>query len=266
MRNWFGTLLIICTGFALSLIISLIVAQTSYVGIQAPVIALKEPNVLHAIYLSLITATPASLLALLFAIPCSYGLARYRFPGHMLVDAILDIPVILSPVALGFSLLLLFRSSPGQWIENHFAQFIFAVPGIMLAQFILAFALATRVLKATFEEIPCRLEQVARFLGCSPGQAFFRVSLPLARRGIFAAFILGWARAIGDYGATVTIAGATPYKTETIPISIFLNMNAVRHEQAVALMLVLTGVALMVLLLSRIILGGSSSKSGVEGR
>lgn len=255
-QGWFKAGLIAALGFAVSLMLAVLSAQLTYAGWRAPWQALGEPSVRRAIGLSLATATPAALLALLLAIPCAYALARWRFPGHSLVDALLDIPVLLSPVALGFSLLLFFRTPWGRWLEEHTVRFVFAVPGILLAQFFLALALAVRVLKASFEDVPVRLEQVARFLGCTPWQAFWRVSLPLARPGLLAAFVLGWARALGDFGATVTLAGAIPGRTETIPISIYLNMDALRLDRAVALMLVLAAVALGVLLLSRWAWGG----------
>ena len=141
----------------------------------------------------------------------------------------------------------------GEWIENNLIRFVFEVPGIILAQFILAFAFSTRVLKATFEDVDLRLEQVARFLGCTPWQAFWKVTLPLSRSGLLAAFVLGWARALGDFGVTITIAGGLRGKTETIPVSIFMYMESVQLEHAVALMLVMTVMALVVLLSLRLL-------------
>jgi len=137
------------------------------------------------------------------------------------------------------------------WLEAHVMRFVFEVPGIILAQFVLALALEIRVLKAAFEDVDPRMEVVARFLGCSPWRAFTRVTLPLSRAGCLAAFILGWARAVGDFGATVTIAGAVRGKTETIPVSIYLRISSLEIEGAVALMLVLTAIAFVVLLVVR---------------
>jgi molybdate transport system permease protein len=201
--------------------------------------------------LSLFTSSTAAMLALVLAVPSAYLLARSKFPGRSLVDALLDVPVIMSPVALGLALLLVFRTAPGAMIERHVARFVFEVPGIVLAQFILASALEIRVLKATFEEINPRLEQVARCMGCSPGRAFFHVTLPLARPGLIAALVLGWARAVGDFGATVMIAGAVPGKTETVPIAIYLGLASLRIEHSVVLTLLLTLIALSALLVLR---------------
>jgi molybdate transport system permease protein len=157
---------------------------------------------------------------------------------------------------MGVSLLLVFRTAPGQWVESNLLRFVFEIPGIILAQFVVASALATRVLKAVFQGVDVRYEHVARFLGCTPWGAFRRVTLPICRKGILAAFILAWARSVGEFGATVTLAGAVPGKTETIPVAIYLRMANVDITGAVSLMVLLSGLSLAVLLGVRF-LGGS---------
>jgi molybdate transport system permease protein len=233
----------------------MLASQVGYAGVRAPLAALGQPDIQHAIRLSLFCATVAAGLALIVAIPSAYALARYRFPGKVVVDALLDIPIIISPVAIGITLLLMFRSTPGSWVQDNLIRFVFEVPGIILAQFIIALALQIRVLKAAFEEVDPRLEQVARYLGCSQWAAMRRVTLPLARPGLIAALVLGWGRAIGDYGATVTIAGSVKGKTDTMPISIVMNWSAVRIESAVALVMLLTLIALIVLIVVRLAAG-----------
>ena len=156
---------------------------------------------------------------------------------------------------MGVSLLLLLRTPFGQWVEDHLLRFVFEVPGIVLAQFTVALALAIRVLKAAFQEVDVRCEQVARFLGCTPWAAFRKVTLPLARRGLLTAYILAWARSVGEFGATVTLAGAVAGKTETIPVAIYLRMAGVDLEDAVALMIVLSALSVIVLVAVRV-LGG----------
>jgi len=255
-RPLFGLCLIAGLGSAVTLMLAMLASQVSYAGVRAPVAALGQSDIQHAITLSLFCATVASLLAMIIAIPTAYALARYRFPGRMLVDILLDIPIIISPIAIGMTLLLMFRTGPGDWVQEHLMRFVFEVPGIILAQFIIALALQIRVLKASFEAIDPRLEQVARYLGCGPWSTMRRVTLPLAKPGMIAAFVLGWGRAVGDYGATVTIAGSVRGKTDTIPVSIALNWSAVRIEAAVALVMVLTVIALLVLLTVRIAAGG----------
>lgn len=252
-RPLFALCLAVGLGGAVSVVLVMLAAQVGYAGAWAPLAALGQPDIQHAIKLSLFCATVAAGLAMLVAIPSAYVLARYHFPGRIIIDALLDIPIIISPLAVGITLLLMFRSAPGHWVQEHLLRFVFEVPGIILAQFIIALALQIRVLKATFEEISPRLEQVARYLGCGPWAVMGRVTLPLARPGMIAAFVLGWGRAIGDYGATVTIAGGVKGKTDTIPVSIVLNWSAVRIEAAVALVMVLTLVAFLVLMAVRIL-------------
>jgi len=252
-HSWFQLALLCALGAATTLVLAVLLAQIGYSGLVQPLTAMGDLAVWQAIWLSFFCATVAASLAIGVAIPSAYALARWQFPGKTVVDALLDVPVVLSPIALGLSLLLLFRTAPGVWIQTYVVRFVFEVPGIILAQFILALALSVRVLKATFEDVDVRMEQVARFLGCSPWKAFCYVVLPLSRSGLLAAFILGWARALGDFGASVTIAGAVKGKTETIPISIYLNMASVDLERAVALMLVLSVTALVVLVSVRLL-------------
>jgi molybdate transport system permease protein len=245
MRGWFEGVLLLTVGVSTSLIVLLVAAQVSYAGVSAPFFALGQGEVLQAIRLSVITATVAALLALLLAVPTGYALSRWNFPGRSALECLLVIPAIMSPMALGVALILMFRSGPGQWVEDHLLRFVFEVPGMILAQFFVAFALEVLVVRATFSSVNVRFENVARLLGCTPWQAFRRVSLPLARNGVLAAFILGWARAIGDFGATSTIAGAVKGKTETMPVSIYLSLATVSLDRAVALSLILILISLI---------------------
>ncbi len=122
-----------------------------------------------------------------------------------------------------------------------------------LQEFTVALALSIRILKASFQEIDVRYEQVARFLGCTPMKAFFKVTLPLARQEVIAAYILAWARAVGEFGATVMLAGAVQGETETIPIAIYMRLASVDVKGAVALIMLLSGLSLSVLVGVRII-------------
>ncbi len=240
----FGGVLLLALGLSVSFVLAIIAVQAAYTGIGPVLGALSERQNLHAITLSLCTTTVASVFALLLAIPSGYALARWNFRGMWLIDALLVVPVVMSPMALGVALLLFFQTSFGQWLDRDVIRFVFEVPGIILAQFFLAYAFSVLIIKATFTGIDVRLEQVARFLGCSRWKVFRHVSLPLARNGILAAFILAWARAIGDFGSTSTIGGAVPGSTETIPISIYLNLATVSLDESVALSLLLTFVTI----------------------
>jgi len=245
VRNWFEGALLLAVGGSVSLMAFLLAAQLAYTGPFAPFAVLGQSDVQQSIRLSLLTTTVASLLALAMALPTGYALARWEFPGRAAIECLMVVPAIMSPMALGVALILMFRSGPGQWVDEHVVRFVFEIPGMILAQFFVAFALEVLVLRATFSSQSPRLEHVARLLGCTHFQAFRRVSLPLARNGILAAFVLGWARAIGDFGATSTIAGAVRGKTETMPVSIYLSLATVSLDRAVALSILLTVVSLL---------------------
>jgi molybdate transport system permease protein len=148
-----------------------------------------------------------------------------------------------------------FNSPLGAAIDNNVLKFTFALPGIVLAQFTIISALAIRLLKSTFDGIDPRYEQVGRTLGCSKLEVFLKVTLPLAKDGLIASIILTWARAVGEFGATVTLVGATPMKTETLPISIFLSLASADVEKAIAVIFLLVIIAAVALFAIRKISG-----------
>jgi molybdate transport system permease protein len=237
--------------FFVVIIVSLL-TYTSWRSIGAALIA---PETLFAVKLSLITATISTVLAILVAVPVAYAISKNNFFGKSLVDSLLDLPIVVSPIALGAALLVFFNTPLGAAINNNVIRFVFSVPGIVLAQFTIISALAVRLLKSTFDGIDMRYEHVARTLGCSKPEAFFRVIMPLAKDGLIASGILTWARATGEFGATVTLAGATAMRTETLPISIYLNLASANTGQAVALVLILVVISLAALLLIRKVTG-----------
>ena len=205
--------------------------------------------------LSVVTASITTLLSVTIAIPVAYTISQTEFPGKSVVDTILDLPIVISPIALGAALLVFFNTPIGAGIENNVLRFVFEVPGIVLAQFTVVSALAVRLLKSTFDSIDPRYEQVGRTLGCSKLRVFFRVTLPLARNGLITSGILTWARALGEFGATVTLAGAMEMKTETLPIAIFLSLAGADIEKAVAVIFILIAIAAAALITLRKISG-----------
>jgi molybdate transport system permease protein len=208
-------------------------------------------EVLFAIKLSVFAATLATLAAVLVALPAAYALSHYSFPGKSVVDTLLDLPIVLSPIALGAALVVFSNTPVGRFVDRNVLAFVFEVPGLVLAQFTVVVALATRLLKSTFDMIDPRYVGVGRVLGCTGFQAFCRVTLPLARPGIVAAVILTWARAVGEFGASVTLAGATSMKTETLPIAIYLSFATADVEKAVAVIFILVAIAAAALLTLR---------------
>lgn len=202
---------------------------------------------LYSLRLSLSAATIATAISVFFAIPAAYALSRFKFFGRDMVDTILELPMIVSPVSLGAMLLIFFNTPAGRFVQDNGIQFVFTVYGIILAQFVTTAGIAVRLIKAAMDEIPERYEEVAKTLGASPARAFFTVTLPLSRRGIIASSILTWAKALGEFGATITIAGSMAMKTETVPIAIFMRLASADIEGTAVLVLILIGMGLGIL-------------------
>jgi molybdate transport system permease protein len=233
----------------------ILLSAVLYTDLESLLTSLRANDTLFAIKLTLITASLATLLALVLAVPASYALSKVEFYGKSVVDTFLDLPIVISPVALGAILLIFFNSSLGRFIESFGIKFVFEVPGIVLAQFTVITALAIRLMKATFDSMGTRYEIVARTLGCNKWQAFFKVTLPLAKNGLLAAGIIAWARAVGEFGATITLVGATTMKTETLPIAIYLNLATADIEKAMAIIIIILGISLSTLIFLRKISG-----------
>lgn len=213
--------------------------------------ALVSNEVGFAIRLTAITTTITTALAVLLGIPAGYALSRYRFPCHTLVDTLIDLPIVLPPLVAGIALLIFFQTALGIWIEAHVMKFVFTTQGIVLAQFIPAGSFCVRSLKAAFDSVDPRMEQVARTLGCTERQAFWRVTLPLARNGLVAGAIMTWARAAGEFGPILMFCGATRFKTEVLPIAVFLNMSIGNVEMALSVTIILVILATVALLAFR---------------
>lgn len=161
--------------------------------------------------------------------------------------------MIVSPAALGAMLLIFFSNPVGVWIQDNLITCVFALPGIILAQVVSTIGIATRLIKAVIDEIPQRYEDVAMSLGASPLKAFLTITLPLSKKGIIAASILTWAKALGEFGATITVAGTMAMKTETLPIAIFMRLGSADIEGTIAMILILISVGLATLCIVRLL-------------
>jgi molybdate transport system permease protein len=213
------------------------------------VVSLADPKIQYSIWLSMISCTLAAVLSVAVAVPLGYLMSRHRFFGRRLLDAILDIPIVLPPLVVGLSLLILFQFPPFSWYARNI---VYQVPAVVLAQFSVACAFAVRTMKATFDHIDPRCEQVALSLGCSRAQAFGWVVLPEAGRGMMTALTLAWARSLGEFGPLLIFAGATRMKTEVLSTSVFLEMNVGNLEAAVAVSLIMVAAAVVVLIVARL--------------
>ena len=248
-RLFYGVLALL-GGSYLALLAAMLLADLGYTSPRHLARALQSPEIRYAIRLSLVSCALTTLLSLWVAVPIGYLMARVRFPGQAIVDALLDIPIVLPPLVIGLSLLILFQTPIGRAVER-VVPVTYAVPSVVLAQFMVACAFAVRTLRATFEQISPRAEQVALTLGCSRSQAFWWVVLPEARRGLVTAGTLAWARSLGEFGPILVFSGATRMKTEVLPTSVFLELSVGNLEAAVAVSLLMIAAAVIVLVVIR---------------
>jgi molybdate transport system permease protein len=243
------------------LIAAMLVADVAYTTPKDVREALGSEPIRYAIKLSLISCTVTAVLSVIVGVPLGYLLSsRGAVEGgrrgvlwfvRMAADAIVDIPIVLPPLVIGLSLLILFQTAPGRWIQQY-VSVSYAIPAVILAQFSVAAAFAVRTMRVTFDQISPRSEQVALTLGCTRGQAFWRIAIPEAWHGILTAGTIAWARAMGEFGPILVFAGATRMRTEVLPTTVFLELSVGKLESAVAVSLILVLAAVVVLLIVRL--------------
>ncbi|MBF7687309.1 molybdate ABC transporter permease subunit [Acinetobacter rathckeae] len=182
-----------------------------------------SPEALSAVYLSAKVAFFATLICLPFAILVAWWLARYEFRLKFLVDALLQLPLVLPPVVLGYLLLVVFGTQGilGQYLYALGIRLAFDWKGAVLASMVVAFPLMVQPIRLSFQHMNQQLEQVAASLGAAPLRVFFTISLPLALPGMMVGSILGFSRSLGEFGATITFVGNIPNETRTLPIAIY---------------------------------------------
>ena len=205
-----------------------------------------------ALSLSLKVAGWATALNIVLGIGVGYFLARTRFPGRDLLDTLLTLPMVMPPTVLGYYLLVLVgrRSAFGSWLYDTFGiNLIFTWQGAVIAATVVAFPLVFKPARAAFEAVDGQLEQAARVLGVSELSIFFRITLPLAWRGILAGVLLAFARALGEFGATLMVAGSIPGKTQTLSIAVYEAVQAGKDDTA-NMLVVITSIVCVVVLLS----------------
>lgn len=183
-------------------------------------------------------ATLATLLILPPGLGVAWLLARRRFPGKSLVETFVALPLVMPPVATGLLLLkLLGRRGPvGQFLSRFDLDVVFTWRGVVVAMAVMSFPLLVRGARVAFEEVNPRLEQIARTLGASDARVFATITLPLAARGILGGTLLAFARALGEFGATILVAGNIPGKTQTLSLSIYNLVQLGRDAQAFRLL------------------------------
>jgi molybdate transport system permease protein len=214
--------------------------------------ALISPTVTEALRLSLLTTLISLALTLLFGTPLAYFLARYQFAGKRLLETLLDLPIVLPPTVAGVALLLTFgrRGFIGSYLSDLGITIAFTTTAVVLAQVFVASPLYIRSMRAAFANTSERLEAAALTLGASRMQTFWRVTLPLTLPYFLEGLILSWARALGEFGATIVFAGSLQGRTQTMPLAIYAALEQ-DLDTALVISAILTVVAFGLLFVFR---------------
>jgi len=220
---------------------------------------LATPEVRAAVWLSLVCSLAATALSIAFGLPLAWLLARVEFPGRSIVRALAILPMVLPPVVGGVALLAAFgrRGLLGAWLDSAFGiRLPFTTAGAILAEAFVALPFLVIAAEAGLRALDRRYEDAARTLGARPWTVFRRVTLPLLAPSLAAGATLAWARALGEFGATITFAGNFPGTTQTLPLAVYMALET-RPDAALALSLVLLAVSLGVLVALRARLSGT---------
>ena len=211
--------------------------------------ALSPPETLEALRLSLVASLTATAVSLLLGVPLAWVYARVEFPGRNLLRALTTLPMVLPPVVGGIALLLAFgrRGLLGMLLERGFGITLpFTTAGVVMAETFVSMPFLVLTVEAGLRSLDSRYEEAARTLGAGRWTVLGRVTLPLIAPSLFAGAVLSWARALGEFGATITFAGNFPGRTQTMPLAVYLLLES-RPEASFILSLVLLAVSLAVL-------------------
>jgi molybdate transport system permease protein len=215
---------------------------------------LGDEGVRTALRLSLVTSVSATVIAVVLGLPLAWVLARRDFPGRRVVRALALVPLVLPPVVGGVALLLAFgrRGLVGQWLDSWFGITLpFTTQGAIVAEAFVALPFLVLTAEAAFRNLDRRYEDAARTLGARPATVFMRVVVPLTWPSLVAGVALAWARALGEFGATITFAGNTPGRTTTVPLQVYLLLESGHLDGAIVLSVVLLVVSVGVLIALR---------------
>jgi molybdate transport system permease protein len=210
---------------------------------------LAEPGVLAALRLSLLTATLATVVCLVLGVPLAWLLARVEFPGRRVVRALVTVPLVLPPVVGGVALLLVLgrRGLVGAWLDSTFGITLpFTTTGVVVAEAFVAMPFLVIAVEGALRGADTRYEEAAATLGAGRWTTFTHVTLPLVAPGITAGAVLCWARALGEFGATITFAGNFPGRTQTMPLAVYLALET-DLQAAIVLSLILLTVSVTIL-------------------
>jgi len=211
---------------------------------------LAAPGILTALRLSLETATLATLLSVVLGVPLAWLLARVEFPGRRVVRALVTVPLVLPPVVGGVALLLVFgrKGLLGAWLDSAFGITLpFTTPGVVVAEAFVAMPFLIIAVEGALRGADTRFEEAAATLGAGRWTTFRRVTIPLVAPGIAAGAVLCWARALGEFGATITFAGNYPGITQTMPLAVYQTLEGGDLDGAIVLSLLLLVVSVTIL-------------------
>lgn len=237
-------------GLALILVLFLVLPLVAIVlqAIPAGPQAWLDPATLDALKLSLWTASLSAGLAIAIGTPVAYLLAREEFPGKIVIDTMVDLPMILPPAVAGIALLMAFgrRGLLGPALSSIGIELPFTTAAVVMAETFVAAPFYVRAAKAGFASVDRGLEQMSAVLGVSNLRTFFRVTLPLARPSLFGGLLMTWARALGEFGATIMFAGNFQGRTQTMPLAIYIGLES-NLQSALALSVILVVVSFGIL-------------------
>jgi len=266
VKSWrsrlFAAVCFVFVAIFVAFVLLLIIADILYIDSKAVLTVLTSRFIRHALWMSIWTSITTVFLSLIFAIPMGFILSRFRFRGRLLVDTVVDLPIIFPPLVAGLTLLVFFSQTVfGRWIQEDLGiEFVFQPKGIVLCQFLVSASFAIRSAKIAFDDVDRRFENVALTLGCSQWGSFWRVSLPLAANGIIAGGILTWARAFGLFGPLIIFVGSFRGRTEVLSTTVFLEQSIGNLEVALAVALLMILVALIALTIIHFVGGTTQVK------
>ncbi len=251
-RNKFSTVAIIMAT-VVCLFISLAMLSITMRGIPNLKAVFLNPEVLFALKLSVITATVTTFICIFIGIPTAYALACTDFKFKSLYNLLIEIPLSLPDIMLGLSLLIMFSSMPGKWLSQNGMKVIFSTNGIVVAQLLVTLPFFIHFVKTAFMDFDLHMEVVAGSLGANSFRTFFLITIPMCSNAILGAAILAWSRALGEFGATQMLVGATRMRTETLSTAIHLNMGSGDSAAAIACAMLLLILSLIAQLFSYVL-------------
>ena len=215
--------------------------------------AISSEEVLFSLRMGVTTSSISTVICLLLSLPTAYALSHVAFPGKRLAEILMELTLSLPYILLGFALLLIFSSPLGKALKEAGFAVVFSPAGIVFAQMIVNLPFAIRMMRTAFAGVNPRVEFVAQTLGAMPWDVFRTIIVPMCRNQIVSAFVLTWARGMGEFGATLMLVGVTRMKTETLPGSIYLSISTGNTETAMATAMIMLLVSAFTLVVANVL-------------